>query len=32
MSYLDTKQAWVQQLLTVVSADDIAFENKKFVF
>ena len=31
MSYLDTKQALVQQLLTVGSADDIAFENKKFV-
>ena len=32
MSYLDTKQALIQQLLTVpaISANDIAFENKKF--
>ena len=31
MSYLDTKQALIQQLLTVGIADtEIAFENKKF--
>ena len=30
MSYLSTKQALIQQLLTVASADDIAFENKDY--
>ena len=31
MSYLDTKQALVQQLLTAsISSNDIAFENKNF--
>lgn len=31
MSYLDTKQALIQQLLTAsISASDIAFENKNF--
>ena len=31
MSYLNTKQALIQQLLTSgISADDIAFENKNF--
>jgi len=30
MSYLKTKQALIQQLKTVVSVDDVAFENKKF--
>lgn len=30
MSYLDTKQALIQQLSTVVSVDDVAFENKDF--
>jgi len=28
MSYLNTKKALLTQLLTVVSADDVAFENK----
>ena len=30
MSYLDTKQALVQQLLTVAEDDEIAFENNKY--
>ena len=30
MSYLDTKQAFLTQLRTVVNVDDIAFENNKF--
>lgn len=30
MSYLDTKQALIQNLLTIVGDDEIAFENKKF--
>lgn len=30
MSYLNTKQALVQQLLTVATASNIAFENKEF--
>lgn len=30
MSYFDTKQAFLQQLQTVVSVDDIAFENRDF--
>lgn len=30
MSYINTKQALIQQLLTVVSGDDVAFENKSF--
>jgi len=30
MSYLNTKQALIQQLLTVVSSSDVAFENRYF--
>lgn len=30
MSHYDIKQALLQQLLTAVSASDVAFENKKF--
>jgi len=30
MSYLDTKQAFLTQLRTVVNVDDVAFENNKF--
>ncbi len=30
MSYLNTKQALIQQLKTVASVDDVAFENKEF--
>ena len=30
MSYLDTKQAFLTQLQTVVSVGDIAYENNKF--
>jgi len=30
MSYLKTKNALIQQLLTVVDAGDVAFENKNF--
>ena len=30
MSYLKTRKALIQQLLTVVSANDVAFENKFF--
>lgn len=30
MSYLKTKNALIQQLLTVVDAGDVAFENKAF--
>jgi hypothetical protein len=30
MSYLDTKQALLQQLLTVANSSQIAFENKTF--
>lgn len=30
MSYLDTKQALLQQLLTLVSDSDVTFENKDF--
>ena len=30
MSFFNTKQALIQQLLTVVNSSDIAFENKKY--